>query len=892
MEGSPDPDKSAAQPDGALEQFEILGKIAEGGMGAVYKARHTGLDKLVALKVLNSAWKDDTALLRFQNEARTLSRLNNPFIADVYDFGISKNGEPFMAIEFIDGITLQELIDSRQRLPVEEAIPIWLEICAALSHAHSRGVVHRDIKPGNVMLTVSEDGERSVKVVDFGIAKSWSDDEGNLTQTGGMIGSPLFMSPEQSLGAPVTPKSDMYSLGCLMFFTVVGNPPFEGDTILSTVLMHRQSPPPSICKIVPDIPERVVALINRLLEKDSSKRPESMKLVIVELENVLEEIFQDEPADDSSEDQRETISLKEIASNLEKSKTNRLPIVLMVLAGIVLSAGIVFGVAQNLQNKTNTEVIKTSPAAFALIENGDKTRDPSESVKRMLAEGRVEYLLNADFQKEGWQWSNDKMAVFQESRKVAQTIDLTNTSQFTDAGLKHLKGQPLQVLKLNGTGVVNLAGFPPCHETLRKLELKHTRITDKALRKLEEYPYLTSLHLDGTSVSIDAIKRLLDRVAISDLRIHLLKEPSAEIIAELYERYPGCHVQPGKHGSKLDKDTNVSMRLLADGKNAEALNLWKKWEGKLDTIPDTRKRIAAKVYEMEATCYTSMNKSKQAEQALRKAVSLAEKYGDKRDRITAYGRLFEHCANNRQTKEAIAIGRKLLALKKSDNQTMTYDTVVTQNQLARLLMLSGSYEEASKLIEQTLAELKANASLKELDEERAKGENRWSSTFHDVTEKHNEAWAAAYISLGDCQLQLNRFEESRASLEKAIEILQPLTNNSSKRCLLMAYVTMTQLCVKTEKLNEALDNNTRILALAQTLNSGHQLKVLYLVQRMNLLRDLGRLPEAKSLEAQINELKVAYRDKARKSESRKKNAEEGKPPAQAATNTTTQKHKR
>lgn len=343
-EGRKQPDESAPQPGGTLEQFEILGKIAEGGMGAVYKARHTGLDKLVALKVLNTGWKDDTALLRFQNEAKTLSRLNHPYIAGVYDSGISKNGEPFMAIEFVEGITLQDLIVSRDKLSLEDAIPLWLEISTALSHAHNRGVVHRDVKPSNVMLTIGDDGERSVKVVDFGIAKSFDSDTGNLTQTGGMIGSPLFMSPEQSLGQSATPQSDMYSLGCVMFYCLAGRPPFEGDTILDTVLMHRKTPPPSLEKLLPNIPQRVAGLVNKMLSKNKEKRPESMDSIIRELEGIFEETFGETTTVLDEKQFAPVASLKDVTSIHAKEKTSKLPIVVLCAVGLMLSVGIVVAI--------------------------------------------------------------------------------------------------------------------------------------------------------------------------------------------------------------------------------------------------------------------------------------------------------------------------------------------------------------------------------------------------------------------------------------------------------------------------------------------------------------------------------------------------------------------
>lgn len=855
MDRSPQPDKSAPQPDGALEQFEILGKIAEGGMGAVYKARHTGLDKLVALKVLNTRWKDDTALLRFQNEARTLSRLNHPYIAGVYDFGISKNGEPFMAIEFVEGITLQDLVSSRNKLELEDAIPLWLEISTALNHAHNRGIVHRDVKPSNVMLTIGDDGERTVKVVDFGIAKSFDSDTGNLTQTGGMIGSPLFMSPEQSLGQSATPQSDMYSLGCVMFYCLAGRPPFEGDTILDTVMMHREKAPPSLQRLLPNIPERVVSLVNKLLNKNNEKRPESMDSVIRELEGILEEIYP-EPIAVEEKPIAPVASLKEITQihQKEKEKTSKLPIAVMVLAGLFLSVGIVVAIFLNLQSKASKEVIKTSDVGETGLTKDEKQQiDPVDDVKRMLDAGKSDYILNLDYQKEGWEWTDNRMAVFEGAKKVVQSVDLTNNSHFTDAGLKHLNGQPLQTLKLNETAVVDLRYLPPC-KTLRHLELERTPITDKALQKLEEYPNLTRLHLDGTSVSVDAIKRLLEKVELTELRMSLEPLPPKTVFEQLYQQYPSCYFQPGKQGSKLDKDTRVSMRYMQAGNLPAALEVWKNWEGKLDQIRDPKKRIASKVYSMEAVCFVAMNKFKPAEQVLRKAVALSEKYGNARDQIDVYNHLFELCKQTKQIPEAIKVGRKVLALQKNDNKVMTLETVQIQNELAKLLMLTGQFKEAATLIAATIDELKVAASVQVLGEERAKSENRWQPRDTEATEAIQESWANAYLHLAQCQMQLQQNSDAHKSLVEGIKILKPLTLRPSKRSLLTAYSLMAQLCVNTQELEEALDYSTQSVEIARAITLNKNGHILLLEQQRNILNALGRPEQAKKIGDLITEL--------------------------------------
>jgi serine/threonine protein kinase len=231
------------------------------------------MDRLVAIKMMQShLLGDEEALKRFQREARAVSALEHPNIVKVYGFG-SYEGQPYMAIEYLQGTSLADLLKVEHRLPCDKALPIFTAICDALSHAHERGIVHRDLKPSNVML-VGQDSQ--VKLVDFGIAKflpTSGKEAQQLTRTGAMVGTALYMSPGQVYDKDVDARADIYSMGCLMYEVLAGEPAFAGNTPYEIMAKHMSEPPPSS----PYIKDELGRVVHACMEKDRDLRPQSAK---------------------------------------------------------------------------------------------------------------------------------------------------------------------------------------------------------------------------------------------------------------------------------------------------------------------------------------------------------------------------------------------------------------------------------------------------------------------------------------------------------------------------------------------------------------------------------------------------------------------------------------
>ncbi|HEY7188766.1 MAG TPA: serine/threonine-protein kinase, partial [Vicinamibacterales bacterium] len=257
-------------------KYRIDSFISAGGMGSVYRALHVMLDKPVAVKVIkNELVTSDEVVARFQREARAASTLNHPNIVSIYDLGQTPEGTLYIAMEFIDGPSLKQVIRRDGPLTPRQSIDILRQVASALSTSHRKQIVHRDLKSDNLMLM--SDGDRQiVKLVDFGIAKTF-DESTQLTAAGYMLGTPHYMSPEQAAGKPVDHRADLYSLGVILYETLTGLVPF-GETSLTSMLLKLATevpPPPSARRPDARVPPALDAVAMRCLEKDPEQRFQS-----------------------------------------------------------------------------------------------------------------------------------------------------------------------------------------------------------------------------------------------------------------------------------------------------------------------------------------------------------------------------------------------------------------------------------------------------------------------------------------------------------------------------------------------------------------------------------------------------------------------------------------
>lgn len=278
------------------DRFQITEVLGGGGMGMVYRAKHLMMQRTVAIKILHTKMVSNAdALKRFKVEAQAASNFSHPNILNVHDFGVSNQGQPYMVMDFLDGINLTSLLDTEKRISPGRALAMFLQISSALAHAHSKDIIHRDVKPSNIMLVEFEGRPDFVKLVDFGIAKvlnPTSPEAENLTRTGEVFGSPLYMSPEQCKGMKLDARADIYSLGAVMYRVVTGRPIFDSTDPLETMFRQVSEMPLSFAKAWPecDIPEKLEAVIFRCLAKDREHRYQSMNELRDDLEVVTADL--------------------------------------------------------------------------------------------------------------------------------------------------------------------------------------------------------------------------------------------------------------------------------------------------------------------------------------------------------------------------------------------------------------------------------------------------------------------------------------------------------------------------------------------------------------------------------------------------------------------------
>lgn len=266
------------------ERYKVLEELGRGGMGVVYRVEQTALQREMALKTLDGNDVKEITWQRFQQEAKASSMLDHPNLISVHDCGMIDGKHPYFVMDLVDGKTLAEVVHQKGCLSVEEALPIFIQVCFGLAYAHDLGIVHRDLKPSNIMISDRQTpgGAINVKIVDFGIAKlraNEGSDKQGLTKTGEIFGSPLYMSPEQCLGVAVDHRSDIYSFGCVLFEALTGTPPFMGSTALSTMMKHQSEKAPSLkeATLGKEFSPEMENIVASLLQKEPDKRYQSLK---------------------------------------------------------------------------------------------------------------------------------------------------------------------------------------------------------------------------------------------------------------------------------------------------------------------------------------------------------------------------------------------------------------------------------------------------------------------------------------------------------------------------------------------------------------------------------------------------------------------------------------
>lgn len=289
------------QPHRLAGRYEVRSMIGRGGMAQVHLGFDTRLSRIVAIKMLRTDLARDSIFqTRFRREAQAAASLNHPNIVAVYDTGeenvTTPDGStvsvPYIVMEYVEGHTVRDLLAGGAPVPIDEAVEIISGVLSALEYSHAHGLVHRDIKPGNIMLT----NTGKIKVMDFGIARALTDSQATMTQTNAVVGTAQYLSPEQAHGDPVDERSDLYSTGCVLFELLTGQPPFKGDSAVAVAYQHVSEVPPTPSSITNDVPDSIDRVVMKALAKKREDRYASAEEMRADLNRAAEGAFVLAPA--------------------------------------------------------------------------------------------------------------------------------------------------------------------------------------------------------------------------------------------------------------------------------------------------------------------------------------------------------------------------------------------------------------------------------------------------------------------------------------------------------------------------------------------------------------------------------------------------------------------
>ncbi len=670
-------------------RYRVIALLGRGGMGVVYRVEQIFLGKELALKTIDRQLMSDITMRRFQAEARAAFAVDHPNIVAVHDFGLFEDQTPFLVMEIVDGETLSDRL-KRGPLTVHEAIAIFVQVCFGLAHAHENRVVHRDIKPGNIMLVDEAPGalETGVKILDFGIAKLAHSEGGEiqaLTRTGEIFGSPLYMSPEQCLGHKVDHRADIYSLGCVIFESLTGKPPFIGENALATMMQHQSAPIPTLKEACPQraFPPELERLVAMMLAKNPDDRYQSLADAAFELgalkrgdQSQLNPVIQ--PKRPAGEQDR--------GGQLTIGKTKFFAGILGLALVTFLTSGTVtyFAQAANRQNQTGeagtpdnsaltgtrapqseSQKAANAPAQAAdrsanqpsnttnSSNSGSSNTNPeqtpstssndvpvttlsSSSTGSSYVPPRAKPLAgNADP-------DNEDSAIFDDDIKGGancfQSRYASNASLKAFKNYKLAQSVSLQESNFKGIELENLKdskvlvlGLSKCSldkfdnlaslRWLQLLDLNRSNADDRAIPTILLLKSLHDLNLSGCDVTEDGLRQLTKANCLESLTL-TPNRYSDKFINELSDAMPACVIHPYRKESKLIRVTSPENSKGPQAVYRKGISLLEKANRNCSGIGTLRNALAFEILKH--------GQVKEARKLIDQTVALAERNGDMR----------------------------------------------------------------------------------------------------------------------------------------------------------------------------------------------------------------------------------------------------------------------
>lgn len=484
-------------------RFRTVSLLGEGAMGQVHRCIDTKLGKTVAVKLLRQD-APNLSINRFLVEAKALANANHPNILRIFDFGQAEDSRLYLVMEYIEGESLAKFIDQNGSMPLTDALPLLLQICQGLYYAHSRQILHRDIQPNNVMMVPTKGGGFDVKLVDFGLAKLTNKDQ-FLTRTGTALGTPPYMSPETVQGKELDERSDIYSLGCLMFEVLTGHLPFLGPTHRDTMFMHLDAPVPSLVDMSEHvIPKDLENIVHRCLEKNPDDRYQSANDLVQDIERVYNTILMsgdytalslEGESPDKSEPPQKVAASAPLAASLWK----RIEPYMVASSTLLLLSGVLV-ISLNLSgtNRGKTAGLEKSKQSEAK-QNGSRqlqtpSKDPIEKGSSQYASQTLKPQASASYD------YSFRQPFCQISGDVSEKQLEEASNKFRQMKIFRFYRAPLR-----GKGLEHFARLP-----LEELSIEQTPLSESDFQTLAKFKSLKRLRLLNSSpISRSSIERLL-----------------------------------------------------------------------------------------------------------------------------------------------------------------------------------------------------------------------------------------------------------------------------------------------------------------------------------------------------------------------------------------------
>jgi serine/threonine protein kinase len=590
-------------------RFSNIEYISSGATSSVYSAHDKNLDKVVAIKLLSHA--DAAKLIKFQTEAKTACKLDHKNLVKTLNFGVTKKNHAYLIMNYVEGPSLESLIEQQGPISIDIAIRLFIQICDGMIHSHGKKITHRDLKTSNIIVQSFGSDAVNVIVVDFGLAKERQSQEKTQqgTSSGKVRGSPMFISPEQAQGKVGDERSDIYSFGCIMFRTLTAGWVFEADDMFELLRKHIEEPAPELSSAAPGLrfDQALEQLVQRMLEKEPQKRYQSMR----EVKDALLEIQKERAGVDEGP---QKAAVRKAPVEERKGLGSRLAVPLILLALLVVSA-----LSLRFFNTPESQLSQEEKLRL------EKLEQPRKKLERLFRIDTSMFMSHIETEqlivKEAYLLRDWELSCFDDAHAPVPNINLSYASKLTGEGFKHFANIPglalelnytnltpaayielgklknLEGLSLSSTSVTNedlkcLVGLPQlkelcldtcknlddeCLDTISKfsaLEVfvardQKSRLTDRGISKLAKCRRLSFIQIDGADITDDGVRNLLSLQNMLDIRLNRCRRVTGESLKAITRSFPQLHLI----GFGFTRTKSEDLACLANCKNLEYIEI-------------------------------------------------------------------------------------------------------------------------------------------------------------------------------------------------------------------------------------------------------------------------------------------------------------------------------